>query len=251
MTTTQETLAKVPAVTLVFWVIKILATTLGETAGDALSMSLDLGYLVSTVIFFVLFLVAVLVQTAAKRFHTGIYWTTIVATTTVGTTLADFADRSLNIGYAGGSSLILLLLIGTLLLWYSSLGTIAVGSVSSRKSEIFYWITILFSQTLGTALGDWVADSLGLGYLGAALVFGSFLALIGLGYSLTTLSRTWLFWGAFILTRPLGAVIGDFLDKPLEDSGLALSRYSASGVLLTCIVICILIFPQKPASQKH
>jgi len=251
MTTTQETLAKVPAVTLVFWVIKILATTLGETAGDALSMSLDLGYLVSTVIFFVLFLVAVLVQTAAKRFHTGIYWTTIVATTTVGTTLADFADRSLNIGYAGGSSLILLLLIGTLLLWYSTLGTIAVGSVSSRKSEIFYWITILFSQTLGTALGDWVADSLGLGYLSAALVFGSLLALIALGYALTTLSRTLLFWGAFILTRPLGAVIGDFLDKPIEAGGLALSRYSASGVLLALIFVSILILPQKPASTSH
>ncbi len=243
--------SKVPELTLIFWIIKIAATTLGETAGDAVSMSMDLGYLVGTLIFAVIFLVAVTIQIKARKFHPIIYWTTIVATTTVGTTLADFATRSLGIGYAGGSTLLLALLLGSLYVWYKTLGTVSVKSLSNPKAEMFYWITIMFSQTLGTALGDWTADTAGMGYLGAALLFGGLLAvLIGL-YFWTRVSRTFLFWAAFILTRPLGAVLGDFLDKPLEKGGLALSRYSASAVLLVFIVICIFAFHQRASKKAH
>jgi uncharacterized membrane-anchored protein len=246
-----EALSKVPEVTLVFWIIKVAATTLGETAGDTLSMSMNLGYLLSTGIFAALFLVMVGAQISAKRFHALLYWATIIATTTLGTTLADFADRSLGIGYAGGSSLLLALLLGSLWLWHRTLGTIAIVSVSSPRAEMFYWVTIMFSQTLGTALGDWTADSAGLGYLGAAVVFGSLLALVTAGYLWTRISRTALFWTAFILTRPLGAVVGDFLDKPASAGGLDLSRFSASAALLAVIVGCILIFPQRAARRAH
>jgi uncharacterized membrane-anchored protein len=246
-----EALSKVPEVTLVFWIIKVAATTLGETAGDTLSMSMNLGYLLSTGIFAALFLVMVGAQISAKRFHALLYWATIIATTTLGTTLADFADRSLGIGYAGGSSLLLALLLGSLWLWHRTLGTIAIVSVSSPRAEMFYWVTIMFSQTLGTALGDWTADSAGLGYLGAAVVFGSLLALVTAGYLWTRISRTALFWTAFILTRPLGAVVGDFLDKPTSAGGLDLSRISASAALLAVIVGCILIFPQRAARRAH
>jgi len=248
---TEETLTKVPAVTLLFWVTKILATTLGETGGDAVSMSLNLGYLLSTGIFAAIFAIAVLVQILAKKFHPVVYWTTIVATTTVGTTLADFADRSLGIGYAGGTSILLLLLIASLVLWHRTLGTISVSSVSSPKAEMFYWITIMFSQTLGTALGDWTADDMGLGYAGSALVFGGLLTLIAGIYYLTKTSRTVLFWAAFILTRPLGAVVGDFLDKPHEKGGLALDRFSASATLLVLIALNIFAFTHKPAKRAH
>ena len=241
--------SKVPEVTLVFWVIKILATTLGETGGDAVSMSMDLGYLVGTAIFAVIFIVAVFVQVAAKKFHPVIYWLTIIATTTVGTTMADFADRSLGIGYAGGSSILFALLMGSLFIWYRTLGSVAVETVSSPKSEVFYWVTIMFSQTLGTALGDWTADSAGLGYGGSAIVFGGMLALIAALYYLTNISHTLLFWAAFILTRPLGAVVGDFLDKPISDGGLALSRYSASAVLAGLILFCIFFFSHEPAKR--
>src|SRR5947209_3388525 len=210
--TIERTLSKVPEVILIFWIIKIAATTLGETGGDAVSMSMNLGYLVATAIFAAIFLVAVVAQIRAKGFHPFFYWATIIATTTVGTTLADFADRSLGIGYAGGSSLLFALLMASLAIWYRSLGTISFDTVSSPKAEMFYWVTIMFSQTLGTALGDWTADSAGLGYRGAALVFGGLLVVIGVLYFLTKLSRTALFWAAFILTRPLGAVVGDFLD---------------------------------------
>ena len=247
----EKTLSKVPQVTLVFWIIKIAATTLGETAGDALSMSLDLGYLVSTAIFAALFLVAVTAQVVADRFHPFLYWATIIASTTVGTTMADFADRSLGIGYAGGSVLLLALLLASLFLWHRTLGSISVESVSSPKAEVFYWVTIMFSQTLGTALGDWTADTAGLGYTGAAAIFLAFLALVLVAYFATSLSRTALFWTAFIMTRPLGAVIGDFLDKPREVGGLALSRFTASDVLLVFIVACILLFPQRPAAKAH
>lgn len=250
-TVNQEALSKVPAVTIVFWVIKILATTLGETGGDALSMSMNLGYLLSTAIFAVVFLVAVLAQIYSQKFRPMLYWTTIIATTTVGTTLADFADRSLGIGYAGGSTILLSLLMGSLFIWYRTLGSIAVSTVNSPKVEWFYWITIMFSQTLGTALGDWTADSAGLGYDGAALVFGASLAVIAAMYFLTKTSRTALFWAAFILTRPLGAAVGDFLDKPVSKGGLELSRYSASACLLAMIIACILIFSQKPAEKAH
>ena len=246
-----EKLSKVPEVTLAFWAIKILATTLGETGGDAVSMSMNLGYLVSTGIFGALFIVAVAAQMAAKKFHPFLYWTTIVATTTVGTTLADYTTRSLGVGYAGGTTILLALLLASLFLWYRTLGSIAVDSVSSPRSEMFYWVTIMFSQTLGTALGDWTADTAGLGYTGAALVFGGMLAAIAAAYYLTTISRTALFWAAFILTRPLGAVVGDFLDKPVAKGGLALSRYSASATLLALMVLCIVVSSAKPARQSH
>ena len=252
MTTKQQELrSKVPEVTLIFWIIKILATTLGETGGDALSMSVNLGYLVSTVIFAAIFAAAVTVQILAKRFHPVVYWITIVATTTVGTTLADFVDRSLGIGYAGGSTILFILLMASLWLWHRTLGSIAVDTVNSPKSEMFYWITIMFSQTLGTALGDWTADTQGLGYSGAAILFGAMLAVVAAAYYRTKMSRTALFWAAFILTRPLGAVVGDFLDKPISKGGLALSRYSASATLLLLIVFCIFFFPQKPAKKMH
>ena len=247
----DEVLSKVPEVTLVFWIIKILATTLGETGGDAVSMSMNLGYLVGTGIFAALFLVAVFVQISAKKFHPFIYWTTIIATTTVGTTLADFADRSLGIGYAGGTTILLVLLMSSLFIWHRTMGSVAVDTVSSPKSEMFYWVTIMFSQTLGTALGDWTADTQGLGYGGGIVVFGTLLGIIAAAYFWTHISRTALFWSAFILTRPLGAVVGDFLDKPVSDGGLALSRYSASAALIVLIVSFILIFPHKPARRTH
>ena len=247
----ERTASKVPAVTLMFWVVKIAATTLGETGGDAVSMSMNLGYLVGTAIFAVLFLVAVAVQIRAKRFQPALYWTTIIATTTVGTTLADFADRSLGIGYAGGSTLLLALLLASLLLWYRSLGSVAVDTVSSPKAEMFYWVTIMFSQTLGTALGDWTADSAGLGYGGAAVLFGALLALVAAAYYFTPISHTALFWAAFVLTRPLGAVVGDFLDKPVNAGGLALSRYSASAALMVFIAVCLLVFPQRAGHRER
>jgi uncharacterized membrane-anchored protein len=247
----QEVLSKVPEVTLIFWIIKVLATTLGETGGDAVSMSMNLGYLVGTEIFAAVFIVAVIAQISAKRFHPVIYWTTIIATTTVGTTLADFADRSLGIGYAGGTSILFMLLMASLLIWHRTLGSVAVDTVSSPKSEMFYWITIMFSQTLGTALGDWTADTAGLGYGGGAIVFGAMLAAIAATYFRTKISHTILFWAAFILTRPLGAVVGDFMDKPISKGGLELSRYSASAVLFLLIVSCIFIFSHKPEKQVH
>ena len=244
-------LSKVPELTLIFWVIKILATTLGETAGDALSMSMDLGYLVSTAIFGALFFVAVSTQIRAKQFHPFLYWATIIATTTVGTTLADYATRSLGIGYTGGSALLLGLLLASLLVWYKTLGSVSIGSLNTPKAEVFYWVTIMFSQTLGTALGDWTADTAGLGYLGAAIIFGGLLAAIVAVYYFTNLSKTSLFWAAFIITRPLGAVVGDFLDKPIAKGGLDLSRFSASAALLIVIIVCILFFPQRAAKSTH
>lgn len=250
-TPTERSWAKVPEVTLGFWLIKIAATTLGETGGDAVSMSMNLGYLVGTGIFAAVFLVAVFAQIKAQRFHPFLYWTTIIATTTVGTTLADFADRSLGIGYAGGSSLLLALLLGSLFVWHRTLGSVSVSTVSAPKAEAFYWLTIMFSQTLGTALGDWTADTAGLGYTGAAMVFGGLLALVVVVYYWTQVSRTLLFWAAFILTRPLGAVVGDFLDKPLSAGGLALSRYSASAALLAFMLLAILLFRQQAADTAH
>ncbi len=247
----QEVLSKVPEVTLLFWIIKILATTLGETGGDAVSMSMHLGYFVGTGIFAAIFMVAVIAQMSAKKFHPVIYWSTIIATTTVGTTLADCTDRSLGIGYAGGTAILFTLLMASLLIWYRALGSVAVDTVSSPKSEIFYWITIMLSQTLGTALGDWTADTAGLGYGGGAIVFGALLAVIALAYYRTKISHTILFWAAFILTRPLGAVVGDFLDKPISKGGLALSRYSASASLFAAIFFCIFFFSHKPAERGH
>ena len=249
--TVKDTLAKVPAITLGFWIIKILATTLGETGGDAVSMSMHFGYLLSTGLFMVVFVAAVLLQIKANRFHPFLYWTTIVASTTVGTTLADYATRSLGIGYTGGSTLLLSLLLVSLYIWHKALGRIDVASVSTPRAEFYYWLTIMFSQTLGTALGDWTADTAGLGYLGAAGIFGGLLLIVVALYYFTTVSRTALFWSAFVLTRPLGAVVGDFLDKPAAQGGLELSRYVATGALLTAIVILIVILPQRPARRAH
>ena len=248
---TKEALVKVPAITLGFWVIKILATTLGETGGDAVSMSMNLGYLVSTAIFMALFVGAVKLQIQARQFHAFLYWATIIASTTVGTTLADYATRSLGIGYAGGSTLLLALLLATLFSWHKALGRIDVASIHTPKAEFYYWLTIMFSQTLGTALGDWTADSAGLGYLGAAAVFSGLLLVLAALYYFTDVSRTVLFWSAFVLTRPLGAVVGDFLDKPVAKGGLELSRYAATGALLAAIVILILVLPQRPAQRGH
>jgi uncharacterized membrane-anchored protein len=214
-------------------------------------MSMNLGYLTATAIFAVLFLLTVGAQIVAERFHPFLYWTTIIATTTVGTTLADFADRSLGIGYSGGASLLFVLLLASLAIWYRSLGSVSVDTISSPRAEMFYWITIMCSQTLGTALGDWTADTAGLGYTGAAAVYGVLLALVAAAYYWTEISRTGLFWAAFILTRPLGAVVGDFLDKPTSAGGLALSRYGASGVLLFFIVACIGLFRQGSATTTH
>lgn len=247
MTETQQNLSKVPAITAVFWLIKIAATTLGETGGDAVSMSMNLGYLTGTLIFAVIFIAAVTVQIKSPRFNPYIYWFTVIATTTVGTTLADFADRSLGIGYLGGSIILSMLLITSLFCWRTLCGTVSVYSVNNRQSEIFYWITIMFSQTLGTALGDWTADSAGMGYLGGIAIFVvTLVALLGC-YLFTHWSRTAIFWAAFIMTRPLGAVVGDFLDKPLSHSGLELSRYGASMTLTLFIAGCILLLPQRPA----
>ncbi|MBL6749494.1 MAG: hypothetical protein ISP90_03190 [Nevskia sp.] len=240
-----RSLSKVPQVTFGFWIIKIAATTLGETGGDAVTMSMNLGYLVGTAIFITLFAVAVAAQIAARRFRPLLYWAVIVATTTAGTTMADFADRSLGIGYAGGSAILLVLLAASLALWHRVCGSVSVDSVSTPRAEMFYWATILFSQTLGTALGDWMADDTGLGYERGALVFGAGLAVVAAAYYLTRLSRTLLFWAAFILTRPLGATVGDLLDKPLGQGGLELSRYWASGVLAAFILACILLLPQR------
>ncbi len=244
-------LGKVPEVTLVFWIIKVFATTLGETGGDAVSMSMNLGYLVGTGIFAVIFFAAVAAQIKARRFHPFLYWLTIVATTTVGTTLADFADRSLGIGYTGGSSLLFALLMASLGLWYWAMGSVSIRTVDNPRTEMFYWMTIMFSQTLGTALGDWTADTAGIGYGGGIFLFGGLLLVIAALYKWSRLSHVALFWAAFILTRPLGAVVGDFLDKPLDHGGLALSRYTATAALLVFIAACLLLFPPKPARAAH
>jgi uncharacterized membrane-anchored protein len=240
--------SKVPAVTLVFWIIKIAATTLGETGGDTVTMTLNWGYLAGTALFLAALVVLVALQIAAKKFHPWLYWATIVASTTAGTTMADFADRSLGIGYAGGSTLLFVSLMAVLALWYWTQGSIAVETVTTPKVEAFYWAAITLSQTLGTALGDWMADS-GLGYAGGALVFAAaLLILIGL-YYWTQVSRVFLFWAAFILTRPLGATFGDFLDKPLNHGGLAFSRPLASLILAIFIIGCVLILPQRAGTH--
>lgn len=241
----RAALSKVPAVTLGFWAVKILATTLGETGGDTLSMSMNLGYLVSTGIFLAVFVAFALGQIFARRFHAALYWTTIIASTTVGTTMADFATRSLGIGYAGGSLLLFGCVMASLAVWRMACGAIASDHVNDRKAEAFYWLTITFSQTLGTALGDWTADTGGLGYLGAAAIFAGMLAVTAGLYWLTRASRVALFWAAFILTRPLGAAVGDFLDKPLDHGGLALSRPIASAVLAAAIAVLVMVLPQR------
>jgi uncharacterized membrane-anchored protein len=236
---------KVPEVTLGFWIVKIAATTLGETGGDSVTMTLNWGYLTGTAIFLAALVILVALQIASKKFHPFLYWATIVASTTFGTTMADFADRSLGIGYTGGSTMLLALVVGTLALWRWSEGSISVNTVVTPKVEVFYWMAITFSQTLGTALGDWMADSTGLGYAGGVLVFGAALAALAILYFWTDFSRVLLFWVAFILTRPLGATVGDFLDKPVHDGGLAFSRPIASAIIAAFIVLCVLLLPQR------
>lgn len=234
--------SKVPQVTLLFWVIKVLATTLGETLGDTLSMSFSMGYLSSSLVFMVLFLVALSFQVFRDRLHLAVYWFAIIATTTLGTTLADFADRTLGVGYAGGAAILLALLVISLLAWRLAVGQISVHP-AGRREEWFYWVTIMFSQTLGTALGDWSADpeGLGLGYETASMIFAAGLAVVCVAYRFSRVSRVTLFWMAFVLTRPLGAVVGDLLDKPLEQGGMALSRTGASVVLLAVIVVLVTV----------
>ena len=245
--------SKVPAVTFGFWVIKVLATTLGETGGDWVSMTLSLGYLIGSAIFAAIFIALVWSQVKSSHFRPALFWATIVATTTLGTTMADFADRSLGIGYSGGVAILAGLLAASLLIWHWSEGTVSVASINTPKAEWFYWCTILFSQTLGTALGDWLAGSdrggFGIGYEYGALVFGSGLAVVAALYFWTKVSHTILFWAAFILTRPLGATLGDLLDKPLSQGGLHFSRWEASLVLLGCIVACIALIPQRAARK--
>ena len=251
---TKSALSKVPAVTLTFWLIKVAATTLGETGGDTVTMTLNWGYLAGSALFAAVLAGLVIAQIAAKKFHPFLYWATIIASTTFGTTMADFADRSLGIGYTGGTSLLLACLIAVLAVWYWSQGSISVDTVNTPKVEAFYWAAITFSQTLGTALGDWMADSTGLGYEYGALVFAAALAVVAALYFWTHVSRVTLFWAAFILTRPLGATVGDYLDKPVSDGGLALSRPIATAVLAVFILLCVLLLPQRagrhPASVK-
>lgn len=244
-TETREILSKVPAVTLGFWVIKILATTLGETGGDTVSMTMKLGYLVGTAIFLGILAVLVVWQVLTKRFHPFLYWATIIASTTAGTTMADFATRSLGIGYTGGSLVLFTAVLLSLGAWWVFTGSISADSIHTRRVEVFYWITITLSQTLGTALGDWLADTGGIGYIGAALVFGGALAVVAGLYFWTSANRVVLFWTAFILTRPLGATVGDFLDKPLDHGGLNFSRPVASIVLAVAIGALILLLPQR------
>ncbi len=247
---TTAVASKVPAVTLGFWIIKIAATTLGETGGDTVSMTWNLGYLTGTIIFLSALLVLVALQITAKKFHPFLYWATIIASTTAGTTMADFADRSLGIGYAGGSLLLLTCVLAVLGLWYRSEGSVSVNTVNTPRVEAFYWATITFSQTLGTALGDWVADS-GPGYLGGAVVFGAALAVVAAAYYWTKISHVLLFWAAFILTRPLGATVGDFFDKPLAQGGLAFSRPLASAIIAAFILVCILVLPQRAGAHPR
>jgi len=246
--TLKAVLSKVPEVALGFWIIKIAATTVGETGGDALSMSLNLGYAVSTVIFFALFAISVTAQIRAKAFHPFLYWTVIVATTLAGTTMADFADRSLGMGYPGGASILFVLVMLSLIAWRYTMGSISFDHITSPKVEAFYWVTILLSNTLGTALGDWVADS-GPGYEGGALIFAGAIAIVAALYFFTKASRTVLFWSAFILTRPLGATLGDLLTKPRASGGLDLSRYSSTAAIAVFMIVCILVFPQKAGSH--
>lgn len=247
----REAMSKVPALTLGFWIIKVIATTLGETGGDTVSMTMDLGYLVGTAIFLSVLVVLVWAQIAAKRFNAWLYWATIIASTTAGTTMADFATRSMGIGYPGGSLLLLACVIGSLVVWRAVLGTVSVDSVSEPRAELFYWVTITFSQTLGTALGDWTADTGDLGYSGAAIIFGTMLAVVAGLYFWTKVSRVWLFWAAFILTRPLGAAVGDFLDKPIAKGGLDFSRPLASAVLASAIMVLILVLPQRAGAHPE
>jgi uncharacterized membrane-anchored protein len=242
--------SKVPAITVGFWTIKILATTLGETGGDTLSMTMGWGYLAATGVFAALLLGLVAIQISARSFHPPLYWATIIASTTAGTTLADFATRSLGIGYSGGSLILLGFVLASLASWKLTLGAIDADDIRDRRAEMFYWLTITFSQTLGTALGDWLADTGGLGYIGAAAIFAAGLLILVLLYYRTNVSRILLFWAAFILTRPLGAAVGDFLDKPIDKGGLDFSRPLASAVLAAIIILLIVLIPQRAGTHS-
>ena len=249
MTLKDPYFSKVPELTLGFWFIKIIATTLGEVGGNAVSLTMDLGYLMGSIIFGLPLLIAVGVQIRAKKFHSGLYWTVITLTTLAGTTLADFFDRSLGIGYLGGSLSLFGLVLVSLGLWYKSMGSINISTVVTNKAEAFYWTTIMFSQTLGTALGDWMADSTGLGYNGSALLIGMILVVLAALYFFTKVNRTFLFWAAFILTRPLGAVVANSFDKPVAKGGLGVSDITMTAVLALVMIICLLIIPQRSGRQ--
>jgi uncharacterized membrane-anchored protein len=235
----SDALSKIPPVTLAFWVVKILATTLGETGGDALSMTLKLGYGVSTMIFLAFFILALIAQVASRHYHPLFYWAVVVATTTVGTTTSDYIDRTLGLGYVKSSIILLGLVIAVLLAWHYSTGKIEVDHITTRKNEIFYWLTILISNTLGTALGDFVATTSGLGFQGGALVFAALIALVAAGHYFTKIPGSVLFWGAYVLTRPLGATLGDTLTKPLAQGGLNLSRITSSLVMVAAMVLLV------------
>lgn len=245
----DDGLSKVPELTLGFWVIKIIATTLGEVGGNAVSLSMDLGYLLASLIFGIPLLLAVTFQIRAKKFNSSLYWTVITLTTLAGTTLADFCDRSLGIGYLGGSLTLFSLVLLTLGLWHRAMGSVDIETVVTPKAEAFYWTTIMFSQTMGTALGDWMADSTGLGYNGSALLIGAVLAVLAICYFFTKTNRTFLFWAAFILTRPLGAVVANSFDKPVAKGGLGISDFSMTGALAVCMVLGLLVIPQR--SGRH
>jgi uncharacterized membrane-anchored protein len=243
--------SKVPGITVGFWIIYVAATTLGETGGDAVSDTLDWGYLGGTAFFLAVFIILAVAQIRADKLHPPLYWATIVASTMFGTTMADFADRSLGIGYAGGSTLLFACVLVVLALWYRAQGTITPASVTTPKAEIFFWIAITFSQTLGTALGDWVSDGFDLGSATGALVFAAGLAVVAALYFWTTVSRVLLFWAALILARPLGATLGDFLDQPHDQGGLGLSRFLASAIIIGFIVASLFVLPQSAARQPE
>jgi uncharacterized membrane-anchored protein len=234
-----DVLSKVPRVTLIFWIVKILATTLGETGGDALSMTLNLGYAVSSLIFLTFFVVTLSAQVASKHYHPLFYWLVVVATTTVGTTTSDYIDRTLGLGYIASSAMLFCLVLVVLIAWRFTTGKIAVDHVVSRPDEIFYWLTILVSNTLGTALGDMTADDLGLGFQGGSLVFAALIIVVGVLYYATKLPRSVLFWAAYVLTRPLGATLGDTLTKPLNHGGLNLGRFMSSLVIAVLMIVLI------------
>ena len=235
----DEVLSKVPRVTLAFWVVKILATTFGETGGDALSMTLNLGYAVSSLIFLAFFVITLGAQVGSKHYHPVFYWAVVIATTTVGTTTSDYIDRTLGVGYVASSIVLLALVIAILVVWHLTTGRIVVDRVVNRTDEIFYWVTILVSNTLGTALGDFVADTSGLGFTGGALLFAALIAIVTALHFFARLPTNILFWAAYVLTRPLGATVGDTLTKPTAEGGLSLGRFQSSLVILVAMVILI------------
>lgn len=242
---------KLPQITLAFWVMKICATTLGETAGDLLSMTLDVGYALSSLILISLFVVTLLGQLSAKRYHPALFWLVILSTSTAGTTMSDFMDRTLEVGYAGGSAILIAILLAIFAAWYRSEGSLSVDRITTRKGELFYWFAILFSNTLGTALGDFLADDSGLGFAGGAFLIGSALAVVILLKLLTRIPSVLLFWMAFVLTRPFGATLGDVLTKPYEKGGLDFGTVGSSLVLLSILMVMVAVAIARNGKQHQ